>query len=285
MNIEKLNAIIKANQNPLPFANSKAQEDFWDNEHISKMMLMAHLNPNWDAASRRPETIEATCNWILSALELKPHQSLLDLGCGPGLYASRFCEQGLDVTGIDYSKRSIHYAIEQAQREKQAIEYRYENYLDLEEALLYDVVTLIYCDFGSLSLTYRKQLLNKIHAALKPGGHFVFDVWSTAHKDLTSTYKNWVNHEKQGFWKPTPHLELIHKTYDQALALSLKQHIIVEAETDVHVFNLWQQCYTLESITALLNDHDFEVLALVGDLTGVAYTPDSQSIGIIARKK
>lgn len=285
MNIDKLNAIFKANQNPPPFDNSKTQEDFWDNEHISKMMLMAHLNPNWDAASRKPETIEATCNWIITALALKPHHSLLDLGCGPGLYATRFYEQGLNVTGIDYSRRSINYAVEQARLNKQVIDYRYENYLELEEQSAFDVITLIYCDFGVLAPDDRNQLLKRIHRALKPGGHFVFDVWSSAFEELTSSYKNWVIHEKQGFWKPTPHLELIHKSYDPSQGVSLKQHIIIEEETELSVYNLWEQCYTAESIKSLLNENGFEIGTVVADLTGVAYSADSKSIGIIARKK
>ena len=30
---------------------SQSTNKFWDDEHISKGMLEAHLNPNWDAAT------------------------------------------------------------------------------------------------------------------------------------------------------------------------------------------------------------------------------------------
>ena len=36
--------------------------------------------------------------------------NLLDLGCGPGIYAELFYQYGYQVTGIDLSKRSISYA-------------------------------------------------------------------------------------------------------------------------------------------------------------------------------
>ena len=62
--IKELNRIVKEHLNPPLFEKGKTQEDFWDNEHISKMMLMAHLNPNWDAASRKPATIKGTCQWL-----------------------------------------------------------------------------------------------------------------------------------------------------------------------------------------------------------------------------
>lgn len=285
MNIQKLFQVFEQHKAPALFENSKTQADFWDNEHISGMMLMAHLNPNWDAASRKPETIDATCSWLQTTLRYQPGQRLLDLGCGPGLYASRFYAQGLAVTGIDYSKRSLAYAKEQAEKQKQDIEYRYMNYLEMDYDSAFDLAALIYCDFGVLSEVHRSLLLNKIHRALKPGGHFVFDVWSPENTELTAVYKNWFIHEKQGFWKPTPHLELVNKQYDADHLVSLKQHLIVEDGTTVSVYNLWEQCYTAESITALLNQHGFNVVSITSDLTGTAYVKASKSIGIVAIKK
>lgn len=284
MNIQKLVQVFEAHEAPALFENSKTQADFWDNEHISSMLLMAHLNPNWDAASRRPETIDATCHWIQTTLRYQTGQRLLDLGCGPGLYTTRFHEQGLKVTGIDYSKRSLGYAREQAVKGGQAIEYLYKNYLEINYQSVFDLVTLIYCDFGVLSESARSVLLRKIHEALKPGGHFVFDVWTPANSELTSVYKNWFIHEKQGFWKPTPHLELVNKKYFEADSVSLKQHVIVEAETMVSVYHLWEQCYTPKSITELLNAHGFEVVSITGDLTGTDYDPSSKLMGVVAKK-
>ena len=41
---------------------------------------------------------------------------ILDLGCGPGLYASRLARLGHRVTGIDFSPASIRYARQQAEK-------------------------------------------------------------------------------------------------------------------------------------------------------------------------
>lgn len=284
MNIQKLCQVFEAHKAPALFENGKTQGDFWDNEHISSMMLMAHLNPNWDAASRRPETIEATCRWLQTTLGYQPGQRLLDLGCGPGLYTTKFHEQGLMVTGIDYSKRSLNYAKAQADKGGQGIEYRYQNYLEMDYQSAFDLVTLIYCDFGVLSEGDRSVLLRKIHEALKPRGHFIFDVWTPANSELSSVYKTWFIHEKQGFWKPTPHLELVNKQFYEADLVSLKQHIIVEAETEISVYNLWEQCYTPKSITELLKAHGFEVVIITGDLMGADYDPSAKLMGVVARK-
>ncbi len=40
----------------------------------------------------------------------KPGQSILDMGCGPGLNAGIFSHKGLSVTGVDNSSEMIHLA-------------------------------------------------------------------------------------------------------------------------------------------------------------------------------
>lgn len=43
-----------------PTEYAESTDKFWDDEHISKYMLEAHLNPNIEAASRQ----HAFINWI-----------------------------------------------------------------------------------------------------------------------------------------------------------------------------------------------------------------------------
>lgn len=91
----------------------------------------AHLNANWDAASRKTAFIEKSVRFISEAAPPGEYPNLLDLGCGPGLYAERFHQAGYSVTGIDFSQRSIAYAKEQAAANGHSITYRYQNYLDV----------------------------------------------------------------------------------------------------------------------------------------------------------
>ncbi|MBN1563620.1 MAG: class I SAM-dependent methyltransferase, partial [Anaerolineae bacterium] len=164
---------------PEPFAPGAPL--FWDDPHISKHLLAAHLDPNTEAASRHPDTIEAVINWLLDYLQLEPGAAWLDMGCGPGLYTSRLVQRGLTVTGIDYSRRSIAYAKEYAAEHDLPVTYRYQNYLTLDEVAQYDVISLIYGDFCPLSPENRAQLLANVRRALKPGGRFVFDLSTPVH--------------------------------------------------------------------------------------------------------
>ncbi|NTU54630.1 MAG: hypothetical protein HGA79_00090 [Anaerolineales bacterium] len=47
-----ISQLIELQQKPEPF--TPGEPLFWDDPHISKQMLDVHLNPNIEAASRKP---------------------------------------------------------------------------------------------------------------------------------------------------------------------------------------------------------------------------------------
>ena len=52
-------------------------------------MLQAHLEPEWEATSRKHDFIHESVKWICEISSPVRFPKLLDLGCGPGLYAER----------------------------------------------------------------------------------------------------------------------------------------------------------------------------------------------------
>ncbi len=266
---------------PEPF--SPGEPRFWTDPHIARQMLAAHLDPQTDAASRRPETIQQIVTWISQTLGLKAGDHLLDLGCGPGLYASAFAMQGLKVTGIDFSSNSIHYALEMAHQLGLQIEYRCQDYLQLQDEDRYQAALLIYGDFCPLSPQQRARLLANVQRALKPGGWFVLDV-TTPHLRQRLGLKNGWYAAQSGFWKPGPHLVLEEGfAYDNDLYLD--QYIVIEENGKISVYRNWFQDYTPDTIRAELEANGFTVESLWGDLTGAPYQPDSDWIGVLARRK
>lgn len=66
-------------------------------------MLKAHLNPDLESATRKLDFLEQSANWISDTLPPSSYKRLLDLGCGPGIYAEFFDAKGYQVTGLDIS--------------------------------------------------------------------------------------------------------------------------------------------------------------------------------------
>jgi 2-polyprenyl-3-methyl-5-hydroxy-6-metoxy-1,4-benzoquinol methylase len=256
---------------------------FWDDEHISKGMLEAHLNPEWDAATRNHNFITKSVEWIASIANPVQYPELLDLGCGPGLYAERFHKRGYHVTGIDYSRRSIDYAVSNAKINDITITYKYQNYLDITYQEEFDVITLIYCDFSVMSDRDRSRLLNSIYQALKPNGKFILDVFTPIqYKDRKET-KDWY-FDEAGFWSDKAHICLnSFYRYDEHNTM-LEQTVVITKEA-IHCYNLWDHTFTKEELEEDLCKAGFTSVDFYGDVAGDVYQPDGNLMCAVAKKK
>ena len=275
-----IGTILQLQEKPSPF--TPGEPLFWDDPHISAQMLKAHLNPNHDLASRRPETIQQSVAWLIATLGLQPGDAVLDLGCGPGLYAAQLAAQGLRVTGVDYSHRSIEYATQYAQQHNLEIEYRYQDYLTLADENLYNAALLIYGDFCPLSPEQRRQLLQNIQRALKPDGYFVLDVTTPAHRRQHGNHNGWYAVET-GFWKSGPHLVLEEGFDYPEASIYLDQAVVVEGNGRISIYRNWFQDYTRETITRELEAGGFAVCSVWNDLRGTPFTPDTGWIGLVTQ--
>lgn len=146
--------------------------NIWTDPYIQRQMLKEHLNPTSDGASRKQESILKITDFILN--HSKTGSRLLDLGCGPGLYASLLRDKGYDVTGIDFNRASIEYAAEK----RKDIRYIYGDYINNYPDGKYDTIIIIYCDMGTHSDSNRDRLLKNIYDSLDDNGVFIFDVFT-----------------------------------------------------------------------------------------------------------
>jgi SAM-dependent methyltransferase len=263
-----------------PTLFASGEPEFWTDPHIARQMLAVHLDPNSDLASRRPEIIQRSVEWMVQALELQAGDRVLDLGCGPGLYAARLASYGLRLTGVDFSQNSIDYAETYAREHGLEIDYRCQDYLQLDEEAGFEAALLIYGDLCPLAPEKRRRLLANVRRALKPGGHFVLDVSTPGLRQRAGLKSGW--HAAQGgFWKPGPHLVLEQGfAYEQDVYLD--QYIVIEEGGKISVYRNWFQDYTAPRIRAELEENGFAIQSLWSDLAGSVYESSSDWIGVIA---
>jgi 2-polyprenyl-3-methyl-5-hydroxy-6-metoxy-1,4-benzoquinol methylase len=238
----------------------------WTDEYISKQLLNIHLNPDIDLCSRKMSTILETANWILSTQKSNNRLNILDLGCGPGLYAEIFAQQGHRVTGIDISKTSIDYAKSSASENKLDITYQNANYLNLDlEAGQFDMVLLIYTDLGVLRPGERDRLLKMIYRVLKKGGVFIFDVLKDNGLESKITPKTW-EAANSGFWKDVPYLALSESFLYKEQKVILFQNIILYGKEDLEIYRFWTHFFSQNDVTRLLNSHGFNNIQFREDI-------------------
>lgn len=250
-----LSKIISLTDKPKLY--EKGTAFMWTDEHISKQLLQVHLDPDVDLASRKKSTIEKTAEWILEAHPSSEKLNILDLGCGPGLYAETFAKSGHDVTGIDISRNSIDYAVQSANKAGVQIKYQNANYLDIDfEQEKYDLIVLIYADLGVLLPLERDALLAKIHGALKEGGVFIFDVLKDGELTEKMSPKTW-EASSSGFWKDGPYLALSAPFLYEEEKVILFQHTIIDGHEDLQTYRFWTHFFSRNDLTTMLERHHF----------------------------
>ena len=265
-----------------PKLYEKGTIKLWQDEHISKGMLASHLSENEEGASRPYKDIDASVAFISKSFPSHSYTSLIDLGCGPGLYTTRFYDLGYQVTGIDFSKRSIAYAKAQAEKENKSIQYRLESYLDMKDENLYDLALIIYYDYAVLSHEERRQVLTAIYKALKPSGKFIFDVFTKkAYEDEKETY-HYRYFEKGSFYKKESHLCLHgHHLYEDSIRLD--QYLLI-SDQGIESIHVWDKAFDFEEIKAEVTQVGFKVHSLYSDARGNVYHEDSKTMCLVVEK-
>jgi 2-polyprenyl-3-methyl-5-hydroxy-6-metoxy-1,4-benzoquinol methylase len=270
------------NRRPMPFESYTASE-LWTDEHTSKQMLAFHLNENIDVASRRAAFIDRSVDWIVSRFGVSKDTKVADFGCGPGLYAARLARKQAKVTGIDFSKRSIQYAIEDAERSGLSIRYVNENYLDFETEDCFDLVLMIMCDFCALSPKQRKQMLGKFHKLLKPSGHVLLDVYSLASFEQREEIAKYEWNLLDGFWSPNKYYGFLNTFKYEKEKVVLDKYTIVEADRLRTVYN-WLQYFDPDAINVEFVESGFKVDELYSDVAGSIFDAKAGEFAVVARK-
>lgn len=265
---------------PEPFARTTTR-DLWTAPHIADRMLAFHLDGSNDMASRRTETIDGFVGWVDAEIGLAGRK-VLDLGCGPGLYAHRMAARGATVTGLDFSGLSIAHARQQAAAAGLEIDYREADYLAYLFPERIDLATLIYCDFGALPPERRRHLLDKIRAALRPGGALILDAFPPAHLERASEVLTCERRLMRGFFAPGDYFGFRARHLYQESDLTLDRYLIVAPNREFEIWN-WDQCFSPESLAAELAERGFAVERVADIATGAPWQGGSGAFAVVAR--
>lgn len=216
---------------------ARGEASIWTDPHIGEGMLAAHLDLSHDAASRNGKAIDAAVAWI--AGQVPRGGRVLDLGCGPGLYAEKLAALGFRVTGIDCNPASIRHAKARTNELGSGIAYRLGSYLEEPLEGPYDAAIMIYCDYGALVPAERALLLKRIRASLAPGGLFLFDVFGPGLAEGRKPGKDWSRSEG-GFWSPSPHWLLEEsKLFPEARAAGTRYILLEDGKPGAREFVNW----------------------------------------------
>jgi SAM-dependent methyltransferase len=276
----KLIDIVQRKPIPLPW--SEGDNIPWNEPGFSTRMLREHLTQEHDLASRRAEKIDQHVTWIHSDLLDSQPSKILDLGCGPGLYAARLARLGHTCTGIDFSPASVEHA--RAQSTPGCVyhlgDLRLADYGDS-----YDLAILIFGEFNVFSSKNARLILQKIAGSLVTGGLLLLEPHRfEAVKSLGTEAPSWFA-STGGLFSDHPHLVLMDSHWDEAARAATQRYFIIDAgDGSVERFASSYQAYVESQYVQMLSECGFEDIRFFPALGRSHGEPDPTLIALSARK-
>lgn len=251
----------------------------WCEPEFSRRVLPVHLDPATHMASRAPGVIAEHVAWLLELLSAEPvpdsrPRHLLDLGCGPGLYAVPLARAGLQVTGIDFSPAAVAHARGEATAAGlDQVAILEADLCDLPADLVrglgpVDVVSFWFGEFGSFPPDQALAMLQAVAPAVACGGLLVLEYqpWDLfPQEDGTS----WEVAEDTVF-ADGPHLWLQEWAWDADARAEITVHWLLDPVSGrLDRFAQSHQAYTEADLVALLARAGFGDVQFFPPITGV----------------
>ncbi len=217
------------NRSPAPEPWSEGENIPWHEPGFSGRMLKEHLDATHDAASRRPALIDEQVRWIHEELLAGQTGRILDLGCGPGLYAVRMAKLGHDVTGIDISPASLEYARGFAQAEGVDCRFVSGDFREASFTGKYDLIMQIHGELNVFRREDAKALIARCADSLAPGDRLLLEVdRPEATREIGRSPSTWRALE-HGLFSDEPHLYLEESYWNKERRAATRRYWIVDA--------------------------------------------------------
>lgn len=248
-----LRAIYDRPQPPVPWRDGGNLP--WDEPSFSERMLREHLDQSHGAASRRLPEIRAMVQIMSGWLGLREGSRLLDVTCGPGLYAAEFAKRGVAVTGIDFGPASVRYAREHCANLPVEIHQGDVRAMDFAGAN-FDAAIYLYGQFTVLKPEESLDVLRRIRSSLRPGAPLLLEILDDACIDKKNN--TWWYTDQGGLWGDFPYLHLGERTWDAERRAIIERFYILNLDTGhLDSYGLSDQAYTADMLREMLTEAGF----------------------------
>ncbi len=275
-----LKDLLQRDANPAPWA--EGEKIPWNDPDFSRRILKEHLTQAHDAASRRTSKIKKHVDWIHNEILAGKESRILDLGCGPGLYAARLATRGHTIVGIDFSPASIAYAVKHA---PENCTYHLGDVRKIAFDSGFDLVLFIYGELNVFRPAEARTILEKAYAALQPNGKLLVELSTfDSVEQIGNQPSTWYS-AQSGLFSDQPHLCLMESFWDEEQAVATERFFIVEANSgEVTRYAASTQAYEQEAFQPLLEEAGFRNVNFYPSLTGKMEATPGEFFVVVAQR-
>jgi len=280
--ISALQQIATRRQDPVPWVDGGDLP--WDDVEIGRLFLAEHLDQSHDGASRPEGRIASEVAWLAGQFKRAHARRILDLTCGPGLYALGLAESGYSVVGIDYNPASIEYAQEKSFNTGLPVEFIVGDIRQVDFGAGFDGAIFNYGQPNAFRRDDLREILIKLHSSLSAGGLIIleFDPYYQIPKRYSSTWKVC---DCSCFCRQ-PHLFLEETFWHRESASRLDRYFILNLKTqELKSYTLSETAYRDAEVKALLESLGFGKIRFYGGLAGEWHHRFSDWLVAMAKNK
>ncbi|HOX26010.1 MAG TPA: class I SAM-dependent methyltransferase [Candidatus Krumholzibacteria bacterium] len=251
----------------------------WNDPEFSRRVLSVHLDPSTHMASRTPDVIAEHVTWLRELLSAEPPpvgrpRHVLDLGCGPGLYAVPLAQAGLRVTGIDFSPAAVAHARRlAADAGLDSVAILEADLTSLASDLIdrlgpVDVVTFWFGEFSSFPPEVARAMVSAVAAAVPADGLLVIEYqpWDLFPRENSTSWSV----AEDSVFATGPHLWLQEFAWDEEARAEITVHWILDpASGRLDRYAQCHQAYTDRELAELLAAAGFDRARFFPPITGV----------------
>lgn len=256
-----------------------------NDKHTLGLPFEYQEKPEYFDAHNVNESTEFKNAFIEKLLKAQHVKTVLDMTCGTGSQVFYLAKRGYEVIGSDFSPALLEQARKKATAEGLNLIFIDGDMRNLKVGQ-FDAVITIFNAIGHLTKPDFEKTLQNIHANLKEGGVYIFDIFNLQAitddviADFTMDIESTVNGAKI---RNVQHSEIDRKHH----LLTSHNHYTTlkdghQSETQKNSFSL--QIYTAEELQILLERNGFDVIQHY-DMEGQVFIAEkSLNILTVARK-
>jgi SAM-dependent methyltransferase len=234
---------------------------------------------------RTGQEVDAAVAWLDEQIGLPKRATILDIGCGPGMYSNRLAARGYRVTGIDIAQPFLEHA--RAEAQAQGLDCTYQNLSMFEMAFEaeFAAVLLLQSIVGRMTTDETLQLMTDIRRALRSAGHCIceFQVRSARFASAEPAVTESLMLLGQSPWSDRPHAWLVRDLFFPASSERVDHHLVLRS--DGPPLECWPrfQLYSVPAIAELLAAAGMRVRAVFGRIPGQQLRPEDSTCVIWAQ--
>ena len=220
--------------------------------------------------------------FIVRALDLKPGDRVLDIGCGYGRHAVVLAEMGLKVVGLDINPAYLEIARAKARELGVSVDFVPGDMRHMPWRSEFDGAYMFYTSFGFYDDEDNVRVLSEAASALKIGGRLLIDV---RNRERLVALAAAHGSERWRWWEGWGDLLVLgEEILDLEAGRITDRRIFFKSREFKGERSISLRLYSLRELTSLMREAGLEVQDAYGDYDASPYSVTSPRMILVGRR-